>query len=160
MVHLVHSASIVPTPWSDHDLVLLSLAAWPKTERHFDCKCNDAHLKDPVAESEIADTLRNYFQFNVNGEVRVGIVWEAAKATLRGTLIGMGAARKGARKKEEEGLQKTIFALESELSRCSSPSGDLMERLEYCMAKLRDLQIAEVERHLWFFKQYYYEKGA
>lgn len=78
---------------------------------------------------EISNTIKEYFEFNDNGEVDPSILWEGAKAVLRGKIIEISSKIKRQRIKEQLNLENKIKLLETQhkTTRMSNINTELKE---------------------------------
>ncbi|XP_069468238.1 vomeronasal type-2 receptor 116-like [Ambystoma mexicanum] len=150
---------IDPVPWSDHDLVRVTLAGDWCRERRGRWRCNDAILRDEVHAQNVLDAVTEFFKLNDNGEVGTHTLWDAFKATLRGVLIKIGSRQKRERETQERILREKIAHIQPGGSPTRTLERDRVAALEDYRLQLKDLLLHKTERSLLMVKQKYYEKG-
>lgn len=62
-------------------------------------KLNNAYWQDSNFKKQVEREMKEFFELNLNGEVSSRMVWDAAKAYLRGTVIKYVAAKNKERNK-------------------------------------------------------------
>lgn len=99
---------------SDHSGIYLNL--------HFDNKqrttlwrLNTGMLNDPTFIQSMTTDLKLYIQENSNDEINPGIIWDAAKAVLRGKIIELSSRLKKQKTQKLSELQETLKHLEQTL---------------------------------------------
>lgn len=120
-------------------------------------RLNVSLLNKPEIVEEISNTIKEYFEFNDNGEVDPSILWEGAKAVLRGKIIEISSKIKRQRLKEQLNLENKIKLLETQhkTTRMSNINTELKEARK----ALDKLLSYKAEGALRFSKQRYYEMG-
>lgn len=73
---------------------------------------NNSLLRDNIFKDKIIYCFRNYIQSNNNGEVTPVILWEAAKATMRGEIIAYASWKKKQSQIEKLNLENKLKSLQ------------------------------------------------
>lgn len=113
-LHAVEQTSIGNRTWSDHAPIFLSyrLSDTHSPKHHF-WPLNESLLQIPEVLVEVTKTLNLYFQENDQADCDPGILWEAHKVVLRGTLISHGARIKKERNKKVSQLLQELATSEA-----------------------------------------------
>lgn len=82
--------NIEPTTTSDHAPVTLNMKIGPSKQSKY-WRLNVSLLNDEPIQQEIRKDLIDYFTSNDNGTVSSSILWEGAKAVMRGNLIAISS---------------------------------------------------------------------
>ena len=118
---------------------------------------NNSLLQDPTFKEKINKSLQQYFELNDTGEVNKIMVWEGAKAVLRGEIIAYASAKKRRQEQLKKQLETQVKFLEDKHK--LNPSSDTMTKLKQKHAELNKLLTEEIERILTFTKQRHYDGG-
>lgn len=76
-------------------------------------RLNNSSLGDHCFKEKIICSMKSYLEINDNG-VAPEILWEAAKATIRGERIAYSSLKKRQREKEKTALENKIKKLQEE----------------------------------------------
>lgn len=155
-IHRVTQCEIGPITLSDHAPVTMKMNLRQGRQFRY-WRLNVSILNDPLTQEEIRDSLTEYFDLNDNGEVTPSILWDGAKAVMRGKIIQISSRLKKQREAKRLELEREIMTLEREhkLTR----DGDKLELLKRKRQKLDDLLTYKAEGALRFVKRRYYESG-
>lgn len=107
--------------------------------------------------SFIKTELENYIDTNNSPETSPLILWDCAKAFLRGRIISFTCARKRQREAKERELEDKIKELE--YNHKQSASTILLKKLKATRRELDSLLSDKIEGNLRFTNQKYYEHG-
>lgn len=86
------------------------------------------------------------------------ILWDAAKAVLRGKIIALTSLKKKIRQQELKKLQHQLNLLEKEHKDKQTPK--ILEQIKTTRNKINMLYTQEIEKKIMFSKQKYYENGS
>lgn len=121
-------------------------------------RLNVSLLNDNAFKDYIKVELDQYLLFNDTSETSPGILWEAAKAVLRGRIISFASAKARLREAKRKELEEQIKQLEQRHKSQLSTSD--LTQLNEARRALGDLLTDNAERNLRFLKQRYYEHGS
>lgn len=131
---------------------------------HLDCRqrntlwrLNIGMLNDPTFRNSMEKGLALYAQDNDNEEVNPSILWDAAKAVLRGKIIARTAALKKMKTLTLTSLQEKLRDLEQTHIINKEPS--IIRQIRHTRQEIDKLLGEEVERNIRFMTQRYYEAG-
>ena len=85
-LHRVRDCRVGPRDLSDHSGIYLTLHLDSKQRKTL-WRLNTGMLNDPAFRNSIVSDLNSYLQDNDTGDVNPSILWDAAKAVLRGKII-------------------------------------------------------------------------
>ena len=156
-LHRISNINILPITLSDHSpLELLWDLGQQSTAKQW--RLNVSLLNDTEFVNYIKDELKMYLELNVNPEVSPLILWDCAKAYLRGRIISFASAKKKKNQAKRLELENRITNLEQQHKHNSSPS--VMKTLREARKELDRLMTGKIEGQLRFAKQKYYEQGS
>uniref|UniRef100_A0A3P9KVM4 Reverse transcriptase domain-containing protein n=1 Tax=Oryzias latipes TaxID=8090 RepID=A0A3P9KVM4_ORYLA len=141
---------------SDHAPVVLSLNLQNNNEIR-QWRLNVSLLNNPKVVNDIKQEWKNYLENNDNGETSLTILWEAAKAVLRGKIIAISSKIKKDREKKQKKLEKDIMDLQREHQQTNDKN--TLKSLNHCRQTYNDLLTNKAEGALRFANQRYYESG-
>lgn len=153
----VMSCTIGPILLSDHSPVYLKLALGHQRERTKYWRFNASLLSNTEACLKIKQWIGQYWQENSFSPVTSAVIWDAAKAVIRGHLISYTSAIKKAANERASQLQKELTTLEQ--SHKQSPTEENLRNLKAVRANLNIIQTEKVKKLLFFTRQRYYEYG-
>lgn len=153
----VNSCSIGSILISDHAPVYLRLLLHEQIHSTRYWKFNSSFLTNTEACNNIRQWLEQYRQENEASPVTPAVIWDAAKAVLRGQLISYASARKKKINKQTEQLKTELSCLE-QLHK-QSPTEANKKKLNTVRNSLNLLQIDHAKKLLFFTKQHYHEYG-
>uniref|UniRef100_A0AAR2KFP9 exodeoxyribonuclease III n=1 Tax=Pygocentrus nattereri TaxID=42514 RepID=A0AAR2KFP9_PYGNA len=106
----IHSCGIGTIDLSDHAPIYLcvDLGIWTKNSIW---RLNTSLLNDPCFKEQIKAEITNYLEFNDNGE-SPAILWDAAKAFLRGKIIAQMALMKKLKSQTLQNLENKLRELQ------------------------------------------------
>lgn len=111
---------------------------------------------------EFQATLRNefslYLEFNDKEDISPIILWEGAKAVLRGKIIQLASISKKVRVAKRLELEKKVDNLEKQHK--ENITIENLHKLKEAKQELDDLLSDGIERNIRFLKQKYYEHGS
>lgn len=87
---LVVSTSILASPWSDHDPVLVVCCSMLDKPQHSPWVMNDSLLSLKEVQADILKASMEYFRINAGSVSSPVTLWEAYKAVPRGHIIQFG----------------------------------------------------------------------
>lgn len=82
----VKNCEILPTTVVDHAVMMVEMELG-RIQGTSIWRFNNSLLRDNIFKDKIIRYFKNYIQSNDNGEVTSVILWEAAKATMKGEII-------------------------------------------------------------------------
>ena len=147
---------IEPITISDHAPVILKINIGPIKQFKY-WRLNVSLLNDELVKEEIHKDLINYFDINDNGTVSPSILWEGAKAVMRGSIIAISSRLKKQRLAQQDTLEREIKKLETEHQQ--SKKQEVLQTLKETRKKLDDLLTYQTEGALRFINRKYYEMG-
>lgn len=155
-VHRVLDCHIEPQTISDHGPVLMSLnidlvkplKLW---------RLNVSLLNSPEMIKFIKDELEFFLDTNDSDLISPSILWDTAKAYLRGRIISFSSKIKKEREADQEKLYEQIRRLETAHKRTNNDM--VSQELKKCRQDLNDLLNEKAEGALRFANQKYYEQG-
>lgn len=98
-----------------------------------------------------------YLQFNDQDNISPILLWEGAKAVLRGKIIQFASRLKRERLSKQTDLEKQIKELEKQHK--ENTSTETLSKLKQVKQELENLLTEKIERNLRYVKQRYYEHG-
>lgn len=107
--------------------------------------------------SFVSDSLSQFWLDNRDSPVSLAMIWDAAKATLRGHLISYTSHLKRARDCKRKILEKEVTRLEQ--IHKQSPTVSNLKALVNARTKLSMDHTCHIQKLLLFTKQKYYEFG-
>ena len=155
-VELIETCNIGIRDLSDHATVTITLNLNIKEGEKI-WRLNNSLLKDKLFVGKINKVLKEYLEINDNGDTNPIILWEGAKAVLRGHIIAYGAFKKRQRQQKQKTLEQQIQILEDKLK----TSNELKFKIElkHRYKELDKIRTEEVEKLMAYTKQKYYDGG-
>ena len=154
--HRIINCSIGVKDVSDHAGVYLRL--------HLDVqhkittwRLNTSHLNDPQCQEFVKKEIHDYLETNDTEEVTPSVLWDAAKAVMRGKMIMWSAKHKKLQQKKITDLTNTLQNLERQ--HMSSDDPLILRKINTTKRKLNEILDKKVEINLKYVKQKYYENG-
>lgn len=156
-IHRLKECEISPRVLSDHSSVYLKLhlTSRPKSTAW---RLNISMLNSPGFKQRMKVELQTYLEVNDNGSVNPVILWDAAKAVLRGKIISETAFVKKVKAQRLLDLQKQLSLLEQQHTQ--SKEAQLLLQMRPIKQEIDKIYSDEVEKKLRFTKQRYYEAGS
>lgn len=155
--HKVKECKIGQRDISDHSglNLKLNLDGRPKNTLW---RLNTGLLNSNTFKTEMINKLKIYREHNDNGEVSPVILWDAAKAFLRGKIIAKSEMLKKIKAKKLLDLQEKWNNLEQAHSINKDPSTP--EQMRPVKQVIDKILSEEIERKLRLMKQRHYEAGS
>lgn len=154
--HIVKDCKIGQRDISDHSGLNLKLHLMEKPKITL-WRLNTGLLNNETFKTEMRDKLKTYLEYNDNGEVNPVILWDAAKAYIRGEIIAKSTSLKKEKAKTLLDLQDQLKKLEQAHSVNKDPI--ILEQMRPVKQELDKLYSEEIEKKLRYMKQRYYEAG-
>ena len=151
------SCDIGPILISDHSPVYLRLSLPQQTNPTKQWRFNASLLTDLEACNNIRKWLDQYRQENAASPVTPAVMWDAAKAVIRGQLISYTAAKKKSITEKTEQLKRELINLEQ--SHKQSPTEENLRKLNVARTNLNLIQTEHIKQFLFFTRQQYHEYG-
>lgn len=123
----------------------------------FNWRLNPALLTDQTIQNDIHESIKRFFETNIESDTNPLNNWEAHKSVIRGEFIKWGARRKKEREREITNLSHNIANLESQHKQ--SITIKLEEELKNCRRALKQILDLKTRRALFFQKNIFYEHG-
>lgn len=155
-VHRVIECNIEPITLSDHSPVALKLHVGQCNQFKY-WRFNVSILNNETHKKEIQQEWENYIKTNDNGSVTPSILWDAAKAVMRGKIISLTSRIKKQRELKRIKIEKEIKRLEYQHK--NTGNKNLLEQLKQNRQKLDDLLTHRAEGALRYTNRKYYEFG-
>uniref|UniRef100_A0A3P8SZA0 Reverse transcriptase domain-containing protein n=1 Tax=Amphiprion percula TaxID=161767 RepID=A0A3P8SZA0_AMPPE len=155
-MHRIEGIKILPITLSDHAPLELiwDLGHRSKTKQW---RLNASLLNDKDFLTLIKTELKNYLDINTSPEISPLILWDCAKAYIRGCIISFASAKKKRREAKQTELEDKIKKLEQQHKR--TPTSCLLDTLKQARRDLNILLTEKIEANLRFTNQKYYENG-
>uniref|UniRef100_A0A3Q2ZLT7 exodeoxyribonuclease III n=1 Tax=Kryptolebias marmoratus TaxID=37003 RepID=A0A3Q2ZLT7_KRYMA len=153
----VRNCSISTCTISDHSPVILCISppyADPAS-RHW--RMNPSLLSYPSFTNYITDQWNFFMDTNKTPDVNPSLLWETAKAFIRGCVISYTTAQKKAAIKDQLHLERIVQ--ETELQFKNTPSRALSKKLEAARSALNQLLTKQAEATIFFAKHRLYQSG-
>ena len=142
---------------SDHSPVYLQLCLPQQTYQTKQWRFNASLLTDFEACNNIRKWLEQYRQDNQSSPVTPAVMWDAAKAVIRGQLISYTSAKKKSIINQTEQLKKELINLEQ--CHKQSPTEENLKKLNAARSSLNLIQTEHIKKLLFFTRQQYHEYG-
>lgn len=142
---------------SDHAPVQIDITLGTPPTRSKVWKLNSSLLSDPEFCNVVKDSIQNYWSDNKNSPVSPAVMWDAAKATIRGYIISYTAAHKKALISKRQELEKEVKRLERLHN--TTPTQTNWSPLCHARAELNLDYTNHIKKLLFLSKQNYYEHG-
>ena len=155
--HRLKECEINQRDISDHSSVHLKLHldTRPKVTTW---RLNVSMLNNPEFKEKIKIELKTYLEDNDDGNVNPVMLWDAAKAVLRGKIISESAFIKKMKTQKLLNLQNQLTELEQKHSKNKDPQ--LLLQMRPLKQEIDKIYCDEIEKNLRFTKQRYYEAGS
>ncbi len=112
LVESVADCSIGPIGLTDHAAVQLGLVIEPSGAKKNRWRLNISLFQDPEFSRPVEEELYNIFQVNMGSTDKVGTVWEASKAYVRGKIIAYSSGKKREQTQRVKKLESKLEELE------------------------------------------------
>ncbi len=130
----VTECTIGPIIISDHAAVHLCMTIGTDVVKKSRWRLNTSLLHDQVFANSIEEDLKRFFEVNVGSVERMGTVWEASKAFIRGKIIAYSSKKK--RKYREKLLKLEAQLKEKEMDLVENLTEILLKKVEYALFRL------------------------
>lgn len=120
-------------------------------------RLNTSLLNDPQCMEYIKKEIKDYVEFNNNEEMSPSVIWDAAKAVLRGKLLKWSSRKKKEKQKVLTDLSNTLKTLEQKHIELNKPQ--ILEEIKVIKQQINKILDNQVETKLKYIKQNYYENG-
>lgn len=155
-LHRVENIEILPITISDHAPVVLKWdIGHSQISKHW--RLNASLLNDEKFIAFVTAELKQYLDINTTTETSPLMLWDCAKAYMRGCIISFTSARKRQKEAKQKELEDKITELESQHKQTLSPT--LLNKLKTTRRELNSLLSDKIEGILRFTNQKYYEDG-
>lgn len=142
---------------SDHAPIYITIELEEKCKNTL-WRFNASLLNDPQMKKKLSDDVKTYLEENNNGETSPPILWDAAKAVLRGKIIIIASTKKKQRQKKLNDLQDRLKQLEINHAKNRNPQ--MLQEIKKIRDEIDDLTTQEIIKKMLFTKQRYYESGS
>ena len=142
---------------SDHAPIYITIDLDEK-RRNTLWKFNATLLNDFQFKKRMSEEVLRYIKENDNGETSPPIIWDAAKAVLRGKIIAAASAKKRERQKKLQEYQDRLKLLENKHAQNKNPQ--ILQEIKKIRNEINDLTSQEIMKKMLFTKQKYYESGS
>lgn len=156
-LYTISKCHIHPFIISDHSRIQLTVQCDQKRIPFKRWRLHPSLLKDNDLKSSIRKWLLDYTKENVNPSLEPNIIWEAAKATLRGQLISYAAFKNREKLRKRKEIEKEIMM--KECLHKSSPTEHNWLQLTTAKAKLNTMITEDIVHKINFIKQNDHEFG-
>ena len=114
-------------------------------------------LNHPAFRDSIVSDLNSYLQDNDTGDVNPSILWDAAKAVLRGKIIARTSMLKKIKATKLSKLQEELIDLEQ--TQIVNKESSIINKIRNLKQEIDQILSEEVEKNISFMKQRYYDSG-
>ena len=157
LVNSVSDCSIGPIALTDHAIVHLGLVMGQDGNKGSRWRMNVSLLQDPIFSSEIKEELDFFFSVNMGTTDRVGTVWEASKAYIRGKIIAHSSKKKREERQRLKKLESQLKDLENALA--EKHSDLLLKQVCDLKFQINEIYNKKAEYALFRLKGNFYESG-
>ena len=112
--HRITDCKILPITLSDHSPVVVQWCLG-QTKGSKNWRLNTSLLNDPTFVQFVKTELNNYLELNTHPETSPLILWDCAKAYLRGRIIAFSSAKKKEKESERKRLESKIELLSNNI---------------------------------------------
>lgn len=155
--HRVKDCTIGTSDISDHAVICLILNLNDKFMDKI-WRLNTSILGNANVVDQIRSEISIYLENNDNGEVSPPILWDAAKAVLRGKIISIATALKKARELRFKNLEDELQCLTEQ--HAISNDSQILKQIKDIKNKINEIYKDDIEKKLKFLKQTFYETGV
>lgn len=156
-MYMISTCNIHPIILSDHSRIHLKIQG---DQKRLPFKCwrfDSSLLKNNELKLNIRECILNYIKENNNPSLEPNIIWEAAKAILRGLLISYVSFKNHEKLRKRKELEKEIMMKES-LHKVAPTEDNWLQRTT-AKAKLNTMISEEIVHKINLTKQKDYELG-
>lgn len=157
LVDSVQDITIGAIALTDHATVELCISTCLENIRSNRWRLNTSLLQDTIIKQTLADDLTAFFQINIGSTPKIGTVWEASKAFIRGKCIAEASRKKKQDKQTMIELEDEIKQKEGELS--ENYSEDLLKQVCELKYNLNSIYSKKAEYAMFRLKCTFYESG-
>lgn len=154
--HRVFECNIGVRDVSDHAGVYLILHLDIRRKETL-WRLNSSFLNETKFLKYVEEEFKSYMSHNDNGEVSPSVLWDAAKAVLRGKVIMWSSIRKKEKEKQIQDMVIKLKCLEEEHMKTNNDN--ILKQLLCTRRTLNELYENQIEKKAKFLKQNYYENG-
>ena len=149
--------TIGPIALTDHATVQLGLKLGAGVVKSNRWRMNVSLLQNDIFANALEEDLKMFFDTNIGSTERIGTVWEASKAYIRGKLIAQAS-------KKKKDSQADLVRLETQLKDAEkdlAENHDEVNLRKVCELKLKVNEIynKKVEYAMFRLKSNFYESG-
>ena len=157
VIDRVKACSIGIRTLSDHNPVSITISPpyLDPSTRHW--RLNSVLLSSPPFLEFLGKQWEIFMATNDTPDVNPSLLWETAKAYMRGSIISYTAAQKRDTIRKQLDLERSIQDLEKKFK--ASPSKHALKNLEAARSALNQLLTSKAETSILFAKQRLYEHG-
>ena len=155
-LHRLKECRVGQRDLSDHSGVYLTFHLDGRKRKTL-WRMNTSLLNSDAFKEEMESELTTYLQNNDTGDVNPGILWDAAKAVIRGKIIARTAMIKKIKAQKLLSLQEKLRELEELQVKSKGPA--ITQQINHVKQEIDKIMSEEVEKNLRFLKQRYYEAG-
>ena len=153
-VSLVQNSTISSINIADHAAISLTVKL-KNTKRTSIWRLNNSLLQDKTFVERMQNIITEYIKINDTEEIDPIILWEGAKAVIRGHIIA--SAKKRTREAQQKRLSEQIKQLEDKHR--ETKSDEDWKKLKEKRTELDKLRIFEIDRLIRFTQQETYDGG-
>lgn len=106
----------------------------------------------------MTNEIQMYIKDDDNGETSPPMIWDAAKAVLRGKIIAVASLKKKLRQRKLLDLQNQLKLLEGCHAQGQDPK--ILQQIQKIRNEINIIYTQEIEKKMLFAKQRYYENGS
>lgn len=154
--HRVKYCKIQQKDLSDHAGVFLKLNL-NECKKETNWRLNISMLNNEDNKKAIIDEYKDFLSINDNGDVSASILWDTAKAYLRGKLIAKAAFQKKTKLERLHNLENRLKTLEKLHSQNKDPL--LLTQMQPIKQDIDKIYCENIEKNIRYMKQRYYEAG-
>lgn len=155
-LHRVKYCKIGQRDLSDHADLFLKLHLDEGTKKT-NWRLNVSMLNNEGDKKAIIEDYKVFLSINDNGEVSPPILWDTAKAYLRGKLIAKAAFLKKTKSERLHNLENRLKMLEQLHSQKKDPL--LLTQMQPIKQEIDQIYCENIEKNIRYMKQRYYEAG-
>lgn len=115
-------------------------------------------LSDDKLYDFVQKEYNEFLQYNESDDISPSILWDTAKAVLRGKLQTWSVHKKRERECKIKDLNNDLKALEKRHMETNEPS--ILSNIEHMQQELNKMQEYQIEKRLKLIKQTYYENSS
>ena len=120
-------------------------------------RLNNSLLNDTNIKNKIREVIKQYIEINDNGEVSPIMVWEGAKAVIRGEIIMLASVKVKEKERGKKELLESLKRTQSEHKK--NTNTHTLNEIRQIRKKIDQIELENIEKALTFTKQKYYDSG-